>query len=87
MADTRAESGSLAARHMRSAGKVPGMLFSLPEEQHILLSFDAKAISAHVHRLGRTGWACHVFNVLVNPLEAGGEAKTFRALVSLQQGA
>ena len=48
----------------------------------MLLTFDHKDIALHLHKLGRTGWACRVFNVQV-PTEGGaGEPTTYRALVS-----
>jgi ribosomal protein L25 (general stress protein Ctc) len=83
-AQPRDTSGSLAAYRLRQAGRTPGVLFSLPGEEEMLLSFDSKAIATQVLRHGRTGWACRVFDVEVAPAGGGGgggEPTRFRALV------
>jgi large subunit ribosomal protein L25 len=37
----------------------------------MLLTFDQKDIATRLHKLGRTGWACQVFDVQVAPDVAG----------------
>lgn len=81
IAGPRNDSGSRSAAKLRKSGRVPGILFSLPGEESRLLTFDRKDISTRLNKLGRTGWACHVFNVQVASNEATQEPITFPALV------
>lgn len=82
VAQRRADSGSNSAAKLRQAHQVPGVLFSLPDEESILLTFEQKEIATCLQKLGRTGWACHVFNVKVPPEDGAGEPAIYRALVS-----
>lgn len=69
----RAQSGSRAAALLRERGQVPGILFSLPnDEKGMLVSFDQKEITSCVQKLGRTAWGCTVFGVEIVVDEEGG---------------
>lgn len=81
IAEPRHTSGSRPAAQFRKTGRTPGTLFSLPGEESMLLTFDQKDIATRLHKLGRTGWACQVFDVKITPDVAGAtEPITFPAL-------
>uniref|UniRef100_A0A1D1ZRU9 Uncharacterized protein n=1 Tax=Auxenochlorella protothecoides TaxID=3075 RepID=A0A1D1ZRU9_AUXPR len=61
----REDSGKKISKTIRKGGRVPGVVFSLPQEQELLVSFAAKDIETQLLRLGRTGWGCHIFDVAV----------------------
>ncbi|KAL6770524.1 MRPL25 [Auxenochlorella protothecoides x Auxenochlorella symbiontica] len=61
----REDSGKKISKTIRKGGRVPGVVFSLPQEQELLVSFAAKDIETQLLRLGRTGWGCHLFDVAV----------------------
>ncbi len=60
-------------------GKTPGIVFSGPGEEQQLLAFDATSLSKLVTKLGRTAWACTIFNLQVR--RDDGSSATLRALV------
>jgi len=75
-ASPRDQSGSRAAAVLRKNGRVPGILFSMPnDEKGKLVSFDEKEITSCVQKLGRTAWGCTVFAVQVEEAEAGAEIR------------
>ena len=76
IAQLRPESGSRSAARLRKQGQTPGTLFSLPGEQTLLVSFDTKEISNRLHKLGRTGWACHVFSIQIQDTSPTATATT-----------
>lgn len=60
-------------------GKTPGIIFSGPGGEQQLLAFDAKSLGKLVTKLGRTAWACTVFNLQIQAED--GSSQTLRALV------
>lgn len=60
-------------------GKTPGIVFSGPGEEQQLLAFDSTSLSKLVTKLGRTAWACTIFNLQVQ--REDGSSSTVRALV------
>lgn len=72
-ASPRDQSGSRAAAVLRKTGRVPGILFSMPnDEKGKLVSFDEKEITSCVQKLGRTAWGCTVFAVHIEEDTEGG---------------
>lgn len=61
------------------AGKTPGIVFSGPGGEQHLLAFDSKALGKLVTKLGRTAWACSVFDLQIQGED--GSSRTVRALV------
>lgn len=61
------------------AGKTPGIVFSGPGGEQQLLAFESKALSKVVTKLGRTAWACSVFDLQIRSED--GSSNAVRALV------
>lgn len=67
-------------RHsLLQGGKTPGIVFSGPGDEQQLLAFDSTSLSKLVTKLGRTAWACTIFNLQVQ--REDGSSATLRALV------
>lgn len=84
-AEIRTESGTRAANKIRKQGKTPGILFSLPNAGSALLSFKPKELGQLVNVLGRTGWACRVFEIriigdTIHPEGLIAPGETYRAV-------
>lgn len=83
-AEPRGEAGSLESHKLRKAGRTPGVLFSLPGEASVLVSFESKPLGKLLARVGRTGWACHVFDMQLSSPD--GSIQSYRALVRAAAG-
>ncbi|PRW59407.1 50S ribosomal L25 [Chlorella sorokiniana] len=77
-AELRGSVGSIAANKLRKGGKTPGIVFSGPGEEQQLLAFDSTSLSKLVGKLGRTAWACTIFDLQVQ--RDDGSSATLRAL-------
>ncbi|EFN51725.1 hypothetical protein CHLNCDRAFT_139900 [Chlorella variabilis] len=77
-AEERGLVGSIASNKLRKAGKTPGIVFSGPGGEQHLLAFDSKALGKLVTKLGRTAWACSVFDLQIQGED--GSSRTVRAL-------
>lgn len=69
----------LHARHPPQAGKTPGIVFSGPGGEQHLLAFESKQLGKLVARLGRTAWACSLFDLQLRGED--GSSTAVRALV------
>lgn len=78
-AELRGSAGTIASTKLRRGGKTPGIVFSGPGGEEQLLAFESKALARLVTKLGRTAWACSVFNLQIEG--EGGSSQTVRALV------
>lgn len=74
----RGLAGSIPSTKLRRGGKTPGIVFSGPAGEQHLLAFEAKALARLVTKLGRTAWACSVFNLQIEAED--GSSSTVRAL-------
>ena len=79
VAEPRGDAGSIAATRLRRGGRTPGIVFSGPGGEQQLLALDSKELGRLVTKLGRTAWACSVFNLEIQRPEGGSD--TVRALV------
>lgn len=77
-AELRGSAGTIASTKLRRGGKTPGIVFSGPGGEEQLLAFESKALARLVTKLGRTAWACSVFNLQIEG--EGGSSQTVRAL-------
>lgn len=75
----RGNAGSISCNKLRKGGKTPGIVFSGPSGEQHLLAFESKPLGKLVTRLGRTAWACSVFNLQIQAED--GSSTTVRALV------
>ncbi|PSC73857.1 50S ribosomal L25 [Micractinium conductrix] len=78
VAEPRGDAGSIAATRLRRGGRTPGIVFSGPGGEQQLLALDSKELGRLVTKLGRTAWACSVFNLEIQRPEGGSD--TVRAL-------
>lgn len=78
LARPRTEAGKRAAAQLRKAGRIPGVIFSFAGGEQKLVTFNARTISHQLSRIGRTGWACHVFQIEMK--NSDGEIERFQAL-------
>jgi len=60
-AEPREKAGKNPNKHCRRAGRVPGILFSLPGESSRLVSFDKKRVDRLIGVHGETGLASRIF--------------------------
>lgn len=79
VAELRGSAGTIASTKLRRGGKTPGIVFSGPGGEQQLLAFETKSLARLVAKLGRTAWACSVFNLQIEG--EGGSSQTVRALV------
>lgn len=79
VAELRGSAGTIASNKLRHSGKTPGIIFSGPGGEQHLLAFESKSLARLVTKLGRTGWACSVFNLQIE--HEGGSSQAVRALV------
>ncbi|KAI3439005.1 hypothetical protein D9Q98_001417 [Chlorella vulgaris] len=77
-AELRGDAGSIPCNKLRKAGKTPGIVFSGPGGEQQLLAFESKALSKVVTKLGRTAWACSVFDLQIRSED--GSSNAVRAL-------
>ncbi|KAL4423248.1 hypothetical protein ABPG77_000040 [Micractinium sp. CCAP 211/92] len=77
VAELRGSAGTIASTKLRRGGKTPGIVFSGPGGEQ-LLAFETKSLARLVAKLGRTAWACSVFNLQIEG--EGGSSQTVRAL-------
>ncbi|KAL4434348.1 hypothetical protein ABPG75_000789 [Micractinium tetrahymenae] len=78
VAELRGSAGTIASNKLRRGGKTPGIVFSGPGGEEQLLAFESKSLARLVTKLGRTAWACSVFNLQIE--REGGGSQTVRAL-------
>ena len=60
-------------------GKTPGIVFSGPGGEQQLLAFESQSLAKLISQLGRTAWACSIFNLQIQGED--GSSQTVRALV------
>jgi len=84
VAELRGDAGSIASTKLRRNGKTPGIVFSGPGGEQQLLAFESKGLGKLVTKLGRTAWACSVFNLQLQSED--GSSETLRVLVSERRG-
>jgi ribosomal protein L25 (general stress protein Ctc) len=79
VAELRGDAGTIAATRLRGGGRTPGIVFSGPGGEQQLLAFESKELAKLVTKLGRTAWACSVFNLQLQRQD--GISESLRALV------
>jgi ribosomal protein L25 (general stress protein Ctc) len=79
-AELRGSAGSIPSNKLRKGGRTPGIVFSGPGGEQQLLAFESKGLAKLVLKLGRTAWACSVFELQIQ--REDGSSDTVRALVS-----
>lgn len=78
VAELRGSAGSIMCSKLRRRGQTPGIVFSGPGGEQQLLAFDSKPLGKLVTKLGRTAWACTVFDLTIR--REDGSATTVVAL-------
>lgn len=63
---------------LRKQGKTPGIIIDLPGNVDQPLSFNSHDIAKIVHKIGRTGWECQLFDVRYT--DTDGAPRTHQAL-------